>query len=165
MRNRVEATNILSGDYDDAVDDDGFITFPGELEGEHAVKPLIDTGGSVNIISRALVKEYGIKKKSVKTIQLLNGDGTTSDPLEVILMSWKFDDRGTVWENVKFVVTDKGPEDFALLGLPFLKVTQIIHSSKGQLVFPEFDSLPSPSTKADLKPIYHTNRVGPKKGK
>lgn len=175
-KTKQEAIETVSGEYDDDLDDSDFISFPGEIDpgiidprkidGKYSVKPLIDTGGAANLVSRKWLKEHNIPIPDVELdttekTRLLNADGRISSSLPIIRLSWKFDDRSTVWSRVKFVVTEHGPD--ALLGLPFLKHTQIIHTSKGQLLFPEFKNLPSPSTLAGVKPIYTDRLVGPTK--
>ena len=157
-------SETLSGEYHNRLTYSDFIAFPGQLDGQYGIKALVDTGGPANLIARKWLEDHKIpipdaNLNQTETEKLRKVDGRISEPLSVIRMSWKYDDRDTVWTQVKFIVTGQGPD--AVLGLPFLKRTQIIHSSTGHLVFPEFDSLPSPSTLADVKPIYHDKRVGP----
>lgn len=153
-----EALKYVDGNYSESLEDN-FIGLPGQLDGLYNVKALIDTGGGVNLISREWLKKKGIGIISTETSRLQNADTSISEPLPVMRMSWKFDDRNIIWTGVKFLVTETGPD--ALLGLPFLRHTQVIHDSKGHLVFPELADIPSPSPTANVYPIYHTKKVGP----
>lgn len=134
------------GEYDDDLDQSDFISFLWELDGKYSIKLLIDTGGKANLVARKWLENHEICIPDIataETTKFINANRRISDLLSIIRMDWKFDDS-TVWKWVKFIATDHGPD--ALLGLPFLKHTQIIHSSKDRFLFPEFEELASSST-------------------
>lgn len=145
---------IRDGDTSNLADD--WISFPGTINGQ-SVKPLIDTGGGANLVSKSWLDANGITFTSDpdKRETLLNADGTVSDELDVIFCMWKYDDRKTQWKNVEFIVTttDHGPD--VLLGLKFLKHSEIIHTSGGKLLFPEVSNL---ERKKGPTPIYHLSK-------
>lgn len=134
-------SDISDGDTSNHTDD--WISFPGSLNG-HSVNPLIDTGGGANLVSKSWLDANGITftPDPDKREMLLNPDGTVSEELDVISCMWKYDDRETQWKNVEFIVTTKEHGPDVLLGLKFLKLSEVIHTSRGKLLFPEISNLP-----------------------
>jgi hypothetical protein len=141
---------------DDAHDD--FLKFPGRINRKR-ISPMIDTGGGCNLINEDWVKnndEFGsVNHDPQRSQSLLMADGSTSKSLPIIDAKWKFDDRDGTWKNVEFIVVPDYHYD-ALLGLPFLKRTETIHSSQGKLVFPEFKGK---HVKKEAIPIYDTRKA------
>ena len=129
----------------------------------------MDTGAQLNLISRQwLEKKKIIIPTTGETNTLQYADGSTSSPLPVIELRWSFG-KGTdssrkggnrrtrvqSWRT-KFTVINETRGDFithsrshALLGLPFLQETQLLHGRDGKLLFPEISSFSRPT--ADQK--------------
>ncbi|KAF8470034.1 hypothetical protein BDZ91DRAFT_719760 [Kalaharituber pfeilii] len=159
--NDEEAESVLELEKAEGEDND-FITFPGKLNSVHSVKALIDTGGGANLLSRKYLLARSIPiPDSDKTVTLKNPDGSASKRFPVIKVKWSFTampDRD--WPEVEFIVTEDGPA--ALIGLPFLKETQLIHDQAGKLLFPEFTNVSQMSAKHvdGSIPIYNFDTSG-----
>ncbi|KAF3905151.1 hypothetical protein ABW21_db0208916 [Orbilia brochopaga] len=152
---------ILSGKIKQEQADD-FLTFPGKMN-NLAIKPLIDTGGGCNIVKAEWLQRnsivYDTNSRRVQT--LLMADGSKSKECPCIDVRWSFDGRAKCWTDVEFVVVE-GYEYEALIGLPFLKHTETIHNSQGNLVFPEFHKI---HARKDAVPFYGFNTSKQGKGK
>ena len=143
----------VSGKVDPAANDD-FLMFPGRLNGV-SVRALVDTGGGCNVVSARWVRERGIKPVPGRVESLVMADASKSVDREVIKAKWSFDNRGMFWEDVEFVVVEESEFD-ALIGLPFLKHTEMLHNSAGTLVFPEYKGV---RTKKKNTPLYHFRKL------
>ncbi|KAK6538167.1 hypothetical protein TWF694_011049 [Orbilia ellipsospora] len=129
-----------------------FLTFPGKLNGS-PIKPLIDTGGSLNIVKREWLDEQKIPIGTpVRYSSVLMADGSVSTKKPIIEVKWSFDAQKTIWTDVEFMVMEDYSKD-ALIGLPFLRHTQMIHNGQGDLTFSEFGNIHSDP---DAVPIYDT---------
>lgn len=119
------------------------------------MKAVVDTGAACNIVSDTWINNNKLDFPPAKRHEsLLMGNGSVSDECPCLTGLWKFTDKGapnTVWKDVEFVKL-KGHQGDALLGLPFLKLTQIIHSSTGQLLFTEYEEVPR--KEGAPRPIY-----------
>jgi hypothetical protein len=123
-----------TADYAEANgDNDDFLIFPGRLNGI-PIKAVIDSGGGCNLVSLEWVRSKGIKPDTSRFEVLLMDGASESKECPIIDAKWSFDGRKEEWDNVEFVVVE-GYEHDALIGLPFLKRANIIHSSLGHLVF------------------------------
>ncbi|KAA8894364.1 hypothetical protein FN846DRAFT_974290 [Sphaerosporella brunnea] len=145
---------VVSGATSDYVDDDEFLKFPGAFD-DIPLVPIVDTGGGCNLIKTEWLRAHGLEHKIDRNPQrgqvLLMADGSTSKNLPVIDVKWSFDGRNKVWTNVEFTVVDDYAHE-ALIGLPFLKHTETIHTSGGKMVFPEFKGV---HTKKEAIPLYN----------
>ncbi len=144
---------MASGKIDPAANDD-FLMFPGRLNGM-SVRALIDTGGGCNVVSAKWVKERGIEPVPDRVESLVMADASTAVDREVIEVKWSFDSRGMLWEKVEFVIVEESEFD-ALIGLPFLKHSQVLHNSAGTLVFPEYKGV---HTEKKRIPLYHFKKL------
>jgi hypothetical protein len=132
-----EECEVRSGKYDK--DNIKFLTFPGKMN-KTSVKPVIDTGGGCNLVNSQWLKENNIEvmPDPNNSYKILMADGSTSKNCPCISVRWTFDSNPkTLWKDVDFIVVEDYHYD-ALLGLPFLRVTEMIHNSEGDLVFLEF---------------------------
>ncbi|KAF8462116.1 hypothetical protein BDZ91DRAFT_735137 [Kalaharituber pfeilii] len=157
--NEGDENEVKNEDEDQEADDDDetdFITFPGKLAG-HEAKPIIDTGGGVNLVTKGWLLKNGIQytrgQLPQTTLWVAGGDRTKK--LDKIKLNWRYDIMpDKTWEDVEFVIAEDGVE--TLLGLPFLKKTKVIHSNAGRIIFPEFKKIPRPIGPDGSVPIYNT---------
>jgi hypothetical protein len=121
------------------------------------MRALVDTGATCNVVSEAWIKRHNMPQDARKYQSLLSANGSVTDNCPCLIGPWMFKDKGapsTYWKDVEFVML-KGHREDALLGLPFLKLTEIIHSSTGQLLFVEYEAV---ARKAGApRPIYPTD--------
>ncbi|KAF8538817.1 hypothetical protein BDD12DRAFT_884061 [Trichophaea hybrida] len=106
------------------------------------MKAVVDTGATCNIVSDAWINKN--KHDFLPTFLRQNAMNKGAPD--------------TLWKDVEFVVLD-GHQGDALLGLPFLKLTQIIHSSTGQLLFAEYEEVVR--KEGAPRPIYNHNKARP----
>jgi hypothetical protein len=148
---------VRSGQVDESANDD-FLKFPGRLN-SIPIRALIDTGGGCNLINAKWVEAQKIKADPSRSECLVMADGSSSQSCDVVKVKWSFDDRKILWDDVEFIVVE-GHDFDALIGLPFLKHTEIIHNKAGKLVFPEFKGV---HTKKKGIPLFHFNKLKPSK--
>jgi hypothetical protein len=159
--NGTEPPEVASGRVEDYEDDDEFLKFPGTAN-DVPIAPVVDTGGGCNLIKTEWLQAHGLDNKIDRNPQrgqvLLMADGSTSKNMPVIDVKWSFDGRNKVWTDVEFIVVDDYKYD-ALIGLPFLKHTETIHTSQGKMVFPEFKGV---RAKKEAIPIYDVTTYKPR---
>lgn len=121
--------------------------------GGKKLEPIIDTGGGANLVKASWLRENGfmIDPDPQRHRILLNADGTTSEPIPCMDFTWSFDGRNKIWTDVEFIITENFSHD-ALLGMPFLKLSETIHNKAGRLVFPEYKNVHAKAT--DAIPLY-----------
>jgi len=85
-------------------------------------------------------------------------DGRQCQDRPCIDVTWSFSGKEKVWIDVEFVVLDEVDYD-VLLGLPFLKRSQMIHNSDGIVVHAELKHLQVPEKKTAI-PIYAVSKKG-----
>jgi hypothetical protein len=157
-----EPPEVAFGRVEDYEDDDEFLKFPGTLN-DISIVPIVDTGGCCNLIKTEWRRAHGFDDKINRDPQrakvLLMADGSTSKNMPVIDVKWMFDGRNKVWTDVEFTVVDEYAHE-ALIGLPFLKHTETLHTSQGRMVFPEFKGV---RAKKEVVPMYNFGTKAAKK--
>ena len=121
------------------------------------MRALVDTGATCNVVSEDWIKKNNLPQDSKRTESLLSANGSVTSDCPCLTGLWKLQDKGatdTVWKDVEFVML-KGYGGDALLGMPFLKLTQIIHSSTGQILFPEYKEIPG--KEGAPRPVFPNN--------
>ena len=125
------------------------------------MRAVVDTGSTGNVVSEDWIKKYNLPREAKRTESLLSANGSVTDDCPCLTGSWRFQDEGapsTVWKDVEFVMLKDHRED-ALLGMPFLKLTQIIHSSTGRILFAEYEEIPR--KEGAPRPIYPNDTTEP----
>jgi hypothetical protein len=127
------------------------------------LSPIIDTGGACNLIRTDWLQQHGlehiINHDPQRSTALLMADGSASKNMAVIDVKWSFDGRDKTWTNVEFTVVDNFQHG-ALIGMPFLKHTETLHTSGGKMVFPEFKGV---RPKKEAVPMYSFGAGKPRK--
>ncbi|KAF3910956.1 hypothetical protein AA313_de0200114 [Arthrobotrys entomopaga] len=138
-----EELEVVSGAIDKKTANTDFLMFPGKIN-KVPIEPLIDTGGGCNLVKAIWLKNNNIPveydPERVQSLRL--ADGSVSAVCPVIRTSWSFDDMKKLWVDVDFVVVEDFKYD-ALIGMPFIRHTQILHNSQGRLCYPELRGLPA----------------------
>ena len=107
------------------------------------MRALVDTGATCNVVSEAWIKKHNMLQDAKRYQSLMLANGSVTDNCPCLVGPWMLKIKGApgiYWKDVEFVML-KGHREDALLGLPFLRLTQIIHSSTGQLLFAEYEGI------------------------
>lgn len=160
-------SSTLAGAENEATAND-FLTFTGTINFKHGLKALVDTGAKCNLISREWIEKKEIPiPESSETKILKYADGSSSTPFPTVELRWSYKSgkKAQSW-RAKFIVIHQtagkespfnkqgSEETAALIGLPLLKETQLLHSRDGKLIFPELSAFARPSEKDDSIPLY-----------
>ena len=125
------------------------------------MRALVDTGATCNVVSEDWIKRNNLPQDSKRTESLLSANGSVTNDCPCLTGLWMFQDKGaprTMRRDAEFVML-KGHREDALLGMPFLKLTQIIHNSTGQILFAEYEEIPR--KEGAPRPIYPNDTTEP----
>ena len=107
------------------------------------LKAVLAPGAASNVVSEDWIKQNNLPQDAARMVSLNLPNGSVAEDCPCLLgplMVKAKNGPSTYQEDVEFVML-KGFKQDALLGFPFLRLTQITHSSTGQLLFAEYQEI------------------------